>query len=90
MSNINVKIDLPSLEWNVAVANPVMPVAGGPEGGQGDGAALVTVSKVTYEGFSKDLLRAVQRLVFNFSAFCALGSFTWERQIVFLCSALRG
>nr|XP_055053348.1 SR-related and CTD-associated factor 4b [Misgurnus anguillicaudatus] len=32
-------------EWNVAVAKPAVPVAGGPEGGQGDGAAPVTVSQ---------------------------------------------
>ncbi|XP_057207237.1 SR-related and CTD-associated factor 4b isoform X1 [Triplophysa rosa] len=32
-------------EWNISVANPAVPVTGGPEGGQGNGASLLTVSQ---------------------------------------------
>lgn len=68
------------------MGNPAVPVTGGPEGGQGNGASLLTVLQVTHEGFSPELLRAVQCLV---QFLCFVLSLTCGRQTVFLSFALR-
>lgn len=88
ISEVNIDIELSSSEWNIAVVNPAVPVTGGPEGGQGNGASLLTVSQVTHKGFSPELLRAVHCLV-PLLCFCLVLSLKCGRQTVFLSLASR-
>ncbi len=69
------------------MGNPAVPVTEGPEGKQEEGAALLAVSQVKYEGFPTELLKGVRCLD---QIFCSrfVTSSAYGRQTMFLCSLL--
>ncbi|XP_051966148.1 SR-related and CTD-associated factor 4b [Xyrauchen texanus] len=71
-------------EWNVVLTNPVVPVSGGPEGRQGDGAALPAVQQVKYEWFLLEPLKGIECQVQIFCS-CVVISLAFVGQTVFLC-----